>query len=482
MTSNCLTIDVGTTNTKVTLWCNGIPEIKQFVTPKKTIATQTNFELGYLWDEIVKTISSFDPISLKKVTQIAVASFGESGILLDEKNNPIGQCISWFDDRAQIIVDQITEEKKSRIYQLTGLPVNAHYSALKIAWLLKYDKTITMPLAKYKWLCVPDYLVYRFTGNLATEYTIASRTLCLDIKTGKWSKEVQRLLGISNISFPEIYSAGCNLGYVQGKLGKLFAQECQVIIAGHDHMCGAAGVGLGEAELLDSTGTTEAMMTIVKHFDISSRAQKNALANGIYVDGRHYTRFTAMPAAGSTIAWLMNLCRINENKLVELMNEAQKGYDDYSLFKSRVLVMPHFNGSGSPNKMSSSKGIIYGLTSQTTLVELIFGLFLGLTCEFKIAYTALFDSERYHLIKVIGPAAKDPLWLELKADILQANVISIDTEQAVSEGAYVIATKHHLKGKTHRYEPTTDNQKQQYLNRMFKIYQMLYQDKLKHDL
>ncbi|MGL5900939.1 MAG: FGGY-family carbohydrate kinase, partial [Lactobacillaceae bacterium] len=194
------------------------------------------------------------------------------------------------------------------------------------------------------------------------------------------------------------------------------------------------------------------------------------------------TRFTAMPAAGSTIAWLMNLCRINENKLVELMNEAQKGYDDYSLFKSRVLVMPHFNGSGSPNKMSSSKGIIYGLTSQTTLVELIFGLFLGLTCEFKIAYTALFDSERYHLIKVIGPAAKDPLWLELKADILQANVISIDTEQAVSEGAYVIATKHHLKGKTHRYEPTTDNQKQQYLNRMFKIYQMLYQDKLKHDL
>ena len=339
-----------------------------------------------------------------------------------------------------------------------------------------------MPLAKYKWLCVPDYLVYRFTGNLATEYTIASRTLCLDIKTGKWSKEVQQLLGISNISFPEIYSAGCNLGHIQGKLGKLFAQECQVIIAGHDHMCGAAGVGLDETELLDSTGTTEAMMTIVEHFDISSEAQKNALANGIYVDDQHYTRFTAMPAAGSTIAWLMKLCRINENKLIELMNEAQKGYDDYSLFNSRVLVMPHFNGSGAPNKMSSSKGIIYGLTSQTTVVELIFGLFLGLTCEFKIAYTALFNSERYHLIKVIGPAAKDPLWLELKADILQANVISIDTEQAVSEGAYVIATKHHLKGKTHRYEPTTDNQKQQYLNRMFKIYQMLYQDKLKHDL
>lgn len=70
----------------------------------------------------------------------------------------------------------------------------------------------------------------------------------------------------------------------------------------------------------------------------------------------------------------------------------------------------------------------------------------------------------------------------LKIIFPQISTVAIDTQQAVSEGAYVIATNHHLKGKTHRYEPTTDDRKQQYLNKMFKIYQMLYQDKLKHRL
>lgn len=194
MINNCLTIDVGTTNTKVTLWHDQIPELKAFPTPKKVKGNLTNFDLEKLWTEIVAKIKTFNLVQLNKVEKIAIASVGESGVLINEQKEEVSQCIAWYDERAQLIVDQISQEERDEIYQITGLPLNAHYSACKIAWLLKYDETINEPKDKFMWLCIPDYLVFKLTGNLATENTIASRTLCFDIKNRQWSERIKIFL------------------------------------------------------------------------------------------------------------------------------------------------------------------------------------------------------------------------------------------------------------------------------------------------
>jgi sugar (pentulose or hexulose) kinase len=42
-------------------------------------------------------------------------------------------------------------------------------------------------------------------------------------------------------------------------------------------------------------------------------------------------------------------------------------------------------------------------------------------------------------MKVIGPATLNPLWLQLKADILNCEVLSYRTEEAVSRGGAILA-------------------------------------------
>lgn len=482
MINNCLTIDVGTTNTKVTLWHDQIPELKAFPTPKKVKGNLTNFDLEKLWTEIVAKIKTFNLVQLNKVEKIAIASVGESGILINEQKEEVGQCIAWYDERAQLIVDQISQEERDEIYQITGLPLNAHYSACKIAWLLKYDETINEPKDKFMWLCIPDYLVFKLTGNLATENTIASRTLCFDIKNRQWSERIKNIFKMKNVTFPQVFQSGTNLGKVCGKIANLFNKNCQVVIGGHDHMCGATGINLQNSDLFDSTGTTEAIMTLVNQPDVSKEAQQNGLANGIYTNSQLYTRFTAMPSAGSTIAWFMNVFKISEEKFSLTMNQVLEEYNDHSLFDSQVLFFPHFNGSGAPNKIPDSKGMIYGLTRQTTLNELTFGLFLGLTFEFYIAYESMFKSKNYAAIKVIGPAVKDPIWSQLKADILGLRVECIDEQQVVSEGAYTIAMHDNLHNTVIKYFPTQEKSKKQYLNKMLKLYQEIYNNKMKQHL
>lgn len=482
MTSNCLTIDVGTTNTKVTLWYKAVPELKKFPTPKIVLDSYTNFNLQNLWQKILDAIKAFNSFKLHEVNQISIAGVGESGILIDKDQHEVGQCIAWFDERSKVIADQMTADDKRRIYEITGLPLNAHYSACKIAWLLKYDDSISEPDNEYVWLCIPDYLVFKFTGKFATENTIASRTLCLDVRKREWSNEVKDIFNIKSVNFPQIHRAGSCFGIVNGKLAGLLADNCSVTIAGHDHMCGASGVQLGESELLDSTGTTEAIMTLEAKPDVSIEAQNMAVANGIYIDGEHYTRFTAMPSAGLTIEWFKNALGLSGSELTELLKRAEKGYNDHSIFKANVLVIPHFNGSGAPHKLPDSKGLIYGLTWQTSTTDLIFGLFLGLTFEFYLAYETLFKKRSYSLVKVIGPAVLDPLWLQIKADLLGLEIEGIESQQAVSEGAYSISTRKHVTNNIIKYIPTGDKQKLTYLRKMLNIYKTIYTDKVSHHL
>ncbi len=50
----------------------------------------------------------------------------------------------------------------------------------------------------------PDYIVYRLTGNIQTDYCEASTSSLCDLKTGAWSEEIRRLLEFPRDIYPEI--------------------------------------------------------------------------------------------------------------------------------------------------------------------------------------------------------------------------------------------------------------------------------------
>ncbi|MGQ2373825.1 FGGY-family carbohydrate kinase [Companilactobacillus zhachilii] len=482
-----LTIDVGTTNTKLTCWetYHNYKKIKQvkFSTPKICNNDYVDFDINSLWEKIISNIKLIGADNLKKVDRISIASVGEAGVLLDKNFQRIGPMIAWFDQRSQTIIDHLSKNEQNMIYQITGLPAHVHYSASKIAWLLKeYANT----MEKYYWLCIPDYLLFLLTGNLATEYSIASRTLCYDLKTKEWSEEVKKIFNIENVEFPNVHSAGENMGTVQSSISKRTGlnSDCYVTIVGHDHMVGSRASSLHGGELLDSTGTTEALLTLKDDINLIESDEKKGIANGVYVDPKKYTLFTALPAAGSVIQWFMETLNISEEQLMDSMDKLYENYRKGVLPENITWLIPHFSGSGTPTKSTLTKGLWYGINSETTLDDLVFGLFLGLTFEFKLAMETLIKSDGVSCIKAIGPITNDNLWLQLKADILKKDIIALEMDEAVSFGGCLIAnhSKSVVNSKSEIYHPL-DNSNSSKLNKIFtEQYLPIYKSKVNFEL
>jgi rhamnulokinase len=116
------------------------------------------------------------------------------------------------------------------------------------------------------WIMFPEYILYWLGGRRVAEYTNATHTGLVDIKTGDWSRDLFAQLGIPIEAAPPIVPAGTILGRIQGPLAALPAfRDTQLIVpACHDTASAIAGI----PSSLDSTayicsGTWSLVGTIV---------------------------------------------------------------------------------------------------------------------------------------------------------------------------------------------------------------------------
>lgn len=94
------------------------------------------------------------------------------------------------------------------------------------------------------WVMLPEYILYWLGGRRVAEYTNASHTGLVSLKTDDWDHDLFRLLDLSLDAAPPIVHAGEILGRVQGPLASLDAyRETQLIApATHDTASAIAGI------------------------------------------------------------------------------------------------------------------------------------------------------------------------------------------------------------------------------------------------
>ena len=142
---------------------------------------------------------------------------------------------------------------------------------------------------------------------------------------------------------------------------------------------------------------------------------------------------------GFALEWLRNTFRLTDEEIAASLTRGHADYlaGNWSLDDIPVFI-PHLRGSGSPYKNRHTRGLFYGLGDTLNIDILIASVSLGLTMEFANCF-ACFNVPGTSALKVIGPATHNPLWLQLKADILQRPVEAIAFNEAVSVGALLTA-------------------------------------------
>lgn len=471
-----ITIDIGTTNSKVSVYeiATGILAARtSFLTKKKSDKYGQNFDLEEIWKSLLDAMVHFVETYTGEIDSINISSVGEAGVLIDKKGNIVSPLIAWYDKRSANYIQDLTVAEKKLIYTITGLPAHTNYSLSKIKWLVDnygLDNSET-----YTWLNIPDLLAFFLTGKLQTEFSMASRTMCYDLKKKQWSSRLLKMFGLEKIiTFPQVGKSGDIVGYTSGcKEDILMKEHIAVRIAGHDHMVGALGINFDKQALLNSTGTTEGLLIIDDDICINNAAYEHSLSNGIYTNPDYYTLFSSMPTAGNAFAWYQKLFELDDKELDKQCEKLYKRYQNNEIkLNEKLIFIPHLNGSGAPNKSSKSKGLIYGIDLTTDREELLLHLMIGLCLELKYV-ASYFPLENIKKVVVIGPAIKNRLWLQLKADCLNKEVTAVKMEESVSFGALKAAyndSAYHVD-----YEVISPNkQRVAIFDKMLEVYQDFY--------
>lgn len=216
------------------------------------------------------------------------ALVGRDGALVE---NPF----HYRDSRTDGVMPEVFREvSRERIYDITGiqfLPFNTIYQLYAACRLTPASIERAHAL-----LTIPDYLHYRLTGRLFSEYTNASTTQLVDARSRAWSSELIQALRLPLRLFPPIVQPGT-------PVGELKSGAPVIAPASHDTGSAVAAIPLSPETAYLSSGTWSLLGAEVAQPVITAEALQRNFTNEGGVCG---TIRLLKNIAG---LWLLQSCR-----------------------------------------------------------------------------------------------------------------------------------------------------------------------------
>lgn len=441
-------LDVGTTGVRAVVFTEKGDVISSSYQEYPLIHTKAGIaelDPSKVWkaaEEVLRDVFLRTP---KKVKALSISSFGGAVFPISKEGTPLYNAILAFDNRSvaaeREILDTVGEEK---FFEITGTQIR--WGPLgKILWL-KRHKTKEIKNT-WKFIGFEDYILFKFGFQPVISYSLAS-WFGLDRENKEWSEKVLCSVGIRADQLSKPVPAG----EVLGKLGLKAAKEIgapsnlRIVTGAHDIVCSllGAGVWLSTPHLaVDSTGTWETIALPTNEPVTTAQATRDGISSYPSAINDEYITLATLPTAGSILRWFRD--EFESKKTGRAKAEGRDVYD--LLFESvdfsggRALVLPHFAGSGSPWMDPNSKGAILGLSLGTHRKDMFQAIVEGITHEISIIMARLesLTGILIEKLRVIGGGARSQKWCQLKSDIFEKPVETLQVYEASALGAAILA-------------------------------------------
>lgn len=399
-------------------------------------------------------------------------------VLLDEQNNVLRNAILWNDTRTTQECREIEAKLGDDLLAITRNAALEGFTLPKILWVQKHEPELFAKAARF--VLPKDYLRYRMTGRVEMEISDAAGTLLLNVPEGKWSDEIVKAFGLPEGFCPPIVGSTEETGTLLPEFAQQsgLSANTRVFGGGADNACGAVGAGIvRKGDALCSIGTSGVVLTYEED------KSKDFAGKVHFFNHAHPGAFYAMGvtlAAGYSLSWFKDSLapELSFNELLEPVGSLPPGSDG-------LLFTPYLVGERTPHADSVIRGSFIGLSGTHRREHLARAVMEGIT--FSLAESVeLFREAGIEIERVIsiGGGAKNPVWLQMQADIFGTPVVSLKNEQGPAMGAAMMAAVGSgwfgsLKecadtfigyGKT--YEPIPANVEK--YARLFKLYQQVY--------
>lgn len=336
-------------------------------------------------------------------------------VALGADGNPLRSCIIWADQRAQAEAQAMADRcGGDEIYRRAGHRVSPAYSAPKMLWVRAHEPEIYA--ATRCFLQPKDYLVYRLTGELVTDYSDASGTLLFDLATHRWHSPFLQALDIDPDVLPTPVPSTTVVGGVTAQAADATGLRAgtPVVIGGGDGACAGVGAGVVEPGQAYCYIGTSAWISISSDNPIIDPAQRTVTFCHLHPE--RYNPMGTMQAAGGARDWAWGLLRQSGIDL--------DGLDDLDSAAAQVppgaggvLFLPYLLGERSPHWDPQARAAWLGMAMPTGKGELARAVLEGVALNLRLILFALREQMTgIERVRLIGGGSRSELWRQILAD------------------------------------------------------------------
>ena len=376
---------------------------------------------------------------------IGIDTWGVDFGLIDSEGRLMENPIHYRDTRTVGLVEESFKTMpKEKLYGITGIQFMELNTLFQLIALKKYRPWMLERADKM--LFMPDLFAYMLTGKMCAEYSIASTSQLIDLKTNSWSKEILDAFGIKESLFAPLVKPGTVLGTLSPEV----CEECGVepvpviSVCGHDTQSAITSVPCEDGKFAFlSSGTWSLFGTELPKPIVNETSMNINITNeGGFDDSTGFLKN------------IIGLWLIQESR-----RQWQRQGEDYSYADLEKLALaaepfkcfidpdaPEFVPHGNIPKRVQEFCRKTGQYVPETVGEIMRCIYESLAMKYKLTFEKLREctEQDYPVIHVIGGGTKDGLLCQLtanscnrtvKAGPIEATVMGNIAVQLMSDGS-----------------------------------------------
>jgi xylulokinase len=390
------------------------------------------------WDgaaNSIRQVLSASGVKADDVHGIGLTGQMHGLVLLDEDGQVLRPAILWNDQRTGPQCDEIRRRMgKPRLIQITGNDALTGFTAPKILWVQQNEPEVW---AHARHILLPkDYVRYKLTGEYAIDKADGAGMLLFDLQQRDWSPEVLAALDIPTSYLPPTHEGPAITGYVSHAAAAATGLRVgiPVMAGGGDQAAGAVGVGAVQPGVVSlALGTSGVVFATTGGPFVEPEGRLHAFCHA--VPGRWHFMGVMLSAAGS-LRWHRDTFApgVAFDDLLAPAAAVPIGCEG-------LLFLPYLTGERTPHPDPLARGAFVGLTVRHNLPHLsravIEGVSFGLRDSFELIKSG--GGAAITQVRVSGGGAKSPLWRQILADTMNAELVTVNTTEGAAYGAALLA-------------------------------------------
>lgn len=354
-------------------------------------------------------------------------------VLVNGEGTVLRPAMLWNDTRTTAQCRRIENTLGPKLLEIARNRALEGFTLPKILWVQENEPELLSQA--YQFLLPKDYVRYRLTGDYAMDYSDAAGTLLLDVGSKQWSAEIAEAFELPLSLCPRLVESFELTGTLLPEIAEVsgLLPTTQVFAGGADNACGALGAGiLGEGRTMCSIGTSGVVLSYETNKDLNLEGKVHFFNHG---EKDAYYIMGVTLAAGHSLNWFKETFAADKS-----FDEFLQGVDSIPAGSTGLLFTPYIVGERTPHPDADIRGSFIGMDSGHTQSHFARAVLEGITFSLRESIEIVRESgKEITEIVAIGGGAKNETWLQMQADIFNATIVKLESEQGPAMGASMLA-------------------------------------------